>query len=337
MNLRRLAVRLVSTVAVASGWTARVHRRRHRQGDFRIHILEYHGVEDGPEREGVVSTQRFRQHLRFLKDRYRTVTVEEAARRLASGHLDGDLLVLTFDDGYRDNHRCAWPVLQEQGMTGTIYLTTGFLDGHPLWFDTARRSFEALARQGPLPDSVQQALHAALDEIPPPGQEVNRLKYASAEDRLRVTELVDEAATDLPRREVAQPMSWDEARELRDGGVELGAHTVRHPILSRLSREEQHREIVGSRDRLAEELGASPATFAMPNGSRRDFDDHTLQVLRDLDFLAACTTVRGSNTVGCELHTLRRVGIGSDTSRVLAARLAGLFDEGLRKMWRRRV
>lgn len=334
-RLRRLAVHLVSTTAAALGVVAAERRRRHRRGDYRVYILEYHGVEDGPEREGVVSMERFRRHVRWLRPLFRFVTVAEAAEHLAAGPLREDLLVLTFDDGYRDNYRCAWPVMREAEVPGTIYITTGFLDGEPLWFDTARRSFEALeARGGPLPEALAAALRQAVGEVPSPGREVNRLKYAAPEDRLRVTAMVADlvAELDLNRRPAAVPLRWSEARELHLAGIELGAHTVHHPILSQLGKEEQREEIQQSRRRLTEVLGAEPQTFAMPNGSRKDFDQHTLALLQELRFHAACTTVRGSNRPGANLHILRRLGIGSDSHAILRARLAGLFDQGIRQI-----
>jgi hypothetical protein len=72
----------------------------------------------------------------------------------------------------------------------------------------------------------------------------------------------------------------------------------------------------------------------MPNGLPRDFDEHTLSILRSLGFEAACTTVRGSNAPGCEPLTLRRIGLGADPIPLLAARMAGLFDESVRRRLR---
>jgi peptidoglycan/xylan/chitin deacetylase (PgdA/CDA1 family) len=128
-------------------------------------------------------------------------------------------------------------------------------------------------------------------------------------------------------------MAWDEARSLRDAGIELGAHTVDHPILSKLSEGEQEKQIAGSLERIEEELGERPQTFAMPNGGARDYDRATLHVLRRLGLLAACTTRRGANADGAQLMELKRIGVGSDSPAMLDARLAGFFDEGMRKIF----
>ncbi len=71
----------------------------------------------------------------------------------------------------------------------------------------------------------------------------------------------------------------------------------------------------------------------MPNGGAKDYDASTLHVLRRLGLLAACTTRRGANANGADLHQLKRIGVGSDSLAMLGARLAGFFDEGVRNFF----
>ena len=119
------------------------------------------------------------------------------------------------------------------------------------------------------------------------------------------------------------------------GGIEFGAHTVSHPILSTLEPADQEDEIRRSRARIAEATGKEPVTFAYPNGSAKDYDRHTVEILGRLGFQAACTTRRGSNRPGCDRLTLKRLGIGSDSTAIVETRLAGLFDEEVRAWLRR--
>ncbi|MEM1206763.1 MAG: polysaccharide deacetylase family protein [Acidobacteriota bacterium] len=335
MKPRRLAAMGVALAAKATGYLAWWNRRRHRRGDFRVFILEYHDVaEGGGEKEGTVSRRRFRRHLRWLSKRYRFTTVAQAAEALRRGDLTEDLMVVTFDDGYAGNADAAFPVLQEVGVPATIYLTTGFLDGEGLWFDIARRCLDAAggaaaAEVGP---DLRERLVGTLGAWPPErsiDSQIRQLKALPAAVREAAVE--DLRAAGLDTGTPARPMTWDQARQLRDAGIELGAHTHSHPILSRLDAEGQEREIIRSRERITEELGEEPVTFAMPNGSEQDYDHATLDILRRLGFAAACTTRRGANVPGEDLLQLRRLGIGADPLPLLEARLAGLFDEGLRR------
>lgn len=333
--MKRLAARLAARLATASGWTRRARIRRRAQGDFRVYILAYHDVTRGAEREGVVSAERLARQLRFLQTTYRVAGLSEAAGRLQQ-RLDQDLLVLTFDDGYRDNHRVAWPVLREAGAVATIFLTTGFLDGEELWFDFARRALGALDRHPELLDEAARRALAAPEVDWRPGQPIEpvarRLKLLHPDRRREMLDAV--RALDLELPPASRPMSWDEARELRDAGLELGGHTVHHPILSTLSAAEQEEEIRLCRDRIAAELGSPPRTFAIPNGSPRDYDEHTLEALRRCEFTTCCTMIRGSNPAGVDPLQLRRIGVGHDPNFLLEARLAGLFDQEMRQRWR---
>jgi peptidoglycan/xylan/chitin deacetylase (PgdA/CDA1 family) len=329
MTARRLATRGVAGLWIGSGLGRLRRWRRRRRGDFRVFVLEYHAVEAGPGRmrEGAVPAGIFRRQVRWLRRRFPLVTVAEAAERLRGG-LERDLVALTFDDGYADNAEVAFPILRDEGVPATIYLATAFLDGEELWFDVARRALGSLAvgRGTPPADAI---LHVLLG-APPWRLEssMRRLKDAPAARRLAAVDALRPLAGDQP---AARPMTWDQARALQAAGIELGAHTVHHPILSRLDAESQAAEIAGSLRRLDEELGPRPRTFAMPNGSARDYDRSTLEILRRLPFVAACTTRRGSNGAGADLLELRRLGVGDEPLYLLQARLDGLFDEEVRR------
>ena len=119
---------------------------------------------------------------------------------------------------------------------------------------------------------------------------------------------------------------------MQDGGIEFGGHTVTHPILSQLPSELQKSEIVTCRQRIEQETGVPPVSFAYPNGSIKDYTKETTKIVRQAGYLAACTTRKGSNPPGCDRFALRRIGVGSDPTWVLEARLSGLFDEEVRNL-----
>lgn len=328
----RRAASLVSGMASRSGITERLLERRRLSGDYRVFILEYHEVTPGDEeKEGAVSRERFRRQLRFLRTRCRLVSLSEAVGLLReSAPLPEDLAVVTFDDGTLGNYEVAWPVLREEGVRGTVFVTTGFVDGADLWFDLARRCLAA-ARRVPLPRPLKGEVLAAVgkwstDRDIEKGLE--RLKGLPPEKRdallMRLRAACPPPPTSMP------PVSWDRLRKMHAEGIEIGCHTVSHPILSLLPPARQEEEILRARDRIREEIGMMPALFAYPNGAAGDFSEATVEILRRAGFVAACTTLRGSNRPGCDLFRLKRIGVGADSESLLAARLAGLFDEAVR-------
>ena len=98
-------------------------------------------------------------------------------------------------------------------------------------------------------------------------------------------------------------------------GVEFGAHTKTHPILSCIQPEEQREEIEGSKRRLEEELGRSVVHFCYPNGRRSDFNDVTLRLLTEFDFRSATTAEPGMNQRRADPLALRRLGAGPVLTR----------------------
>jgi peptidoglycan/xylan/chitin deacetylase (PgdA/CDA1 family) len=92
-----------------------------------------------------------------------------------------------------------------------------------------------------------------------------RLPAGRADELL---EALREAAGDpVEPRAVADPwLGWDELREVRDAGVEIGNHTASHPILERLPERDQRAEIEDCSARIEDELGARPVLFSYPVG-----------------------------------------------------------------------
>ena len=114
-------------------------------------------------------------------------------------------------------------------------------------------------------------------------------------------------------------------------GIEIGCHTVSHPILATLGAEQQRSEVTRARDRIAAEIHRPVRLFAYPNGGTRDFTADTVGILKESGFDAACSMIRGANAPGSDRYELKRIGIGADPRHVLEARFCGMFDDGVRR------
>lgn len=127
--------------------------------------------------------------------------------------------------------------------------------------------------------------------------------------------------------EAARVMTWDEAHAWRDAGLAVGAHTRNHPRLSRLAADEQRAEIFGSRDDIAERLGAAPATFAYPFGSAADYDACSVALAREAGFRVAVSNRYGPVHAQDDPFTLRRIWIdATDDMPMLIAKVSGRLD-----------
>lgn len=201
----------------------------------------------------------------------------------------GRSVMLTFDDGYRDNFEIAYPLLRAHGLTATFFLTTGFLDRpRPAWWD----ELAWMVRHGTQPPVDAEPVIRALTE---------HYKTLPDDETAALLDRVAEetgAGRQPPESAREEWMTWDMARALRDGGMTLGGHTVDHPVLARLSAVDQRRQIDGCAKRLQAELGQPMRWFAYPVGARDTFTDETARILRQRGTRAAFSFYGGYRRSG---------------------------------------
>lgn len=276
--------------------------------------------------------------LDWLGRRFDVVSVKEGVERLEQG-TGRSLVALSMDDGYVDNRTHLLPILQRTGAGATIYLETRPLDERRT--NWSHRFFALVARAGLASfvarftaqsrDARSNELLAALErEGRLTSYHVKRiLKYeVPTAERARVIDALT-AELGVDDRVLCDTlyMTWDDARALRDAGVDLGGHTVNHEILSGLDAAGNTAEIGGSRAAIERELGAGPVSFAYPFGRRWDWNEASVAAARAAGFAHATTTHAGTNRRGDDPYRLRRVMIDENARlHLLAAEACGAFD-----------
>ena len=282
------AVRQVFHTAGGLAAARWLHRRR-------LRILMYHRFND---RESIA------RQCAHIRAHYAPVSLTQVAERLADGAWPDNALAVTVDDGYRDFFQVAYPVFREYGIPATVYLVSDFLDGRQwLWVDRVRWSY--LNSTKPL-GSRDERLNVARTQI-----EAVKLK-PNAERLAWIAALPGDLGVSAPEQPPPEyaPMRWEEVREAARHGIEFGAHTVTHPVLSRVASEAELRaEIGGSKARLEEELGRAVEHFCYPNGSVTDFTAEAVEVVRAWGFRTATTTTLGTVSEGDDALRLRRIGV----------------------------
>jgi len=159
--------------------------------------------------------------------------------------------LLTFDDGKRSNYSETAPELERLGVPAVFYLTTGFVGGRvPLWFD---RYDALLARIGAPPPALKAQI---LKELP---LDLVEERLDDACGRLGVSADLDD--------DTVAPMVWEQARDLVRRGFTVGAHGVRHSVLTREREDEALRQIAQSIADVSAGTGTACRTFAFPNGN----------------------------------------------------------------------
>lgn len=259
-----------------------------------------------------------------LRRYYSLLSMGQVADRLHSGQrLPENALAVTVDDGYKDFLEVAYPVFAAHGIPVTVYLVTDFVDGKCwLWFDRVTFAFRRSAvleatLELPSRRTLSLRLESESSRVDAANVVNEILIGLSNRDRLDFLEgLPAQLGVDLPARAPAeyQALSWEEVRSLASRSVEFGVHTETHPILSRLDSDaELSREIHGSKRRLEEELGKTVAHFCYPNGKERDIGPRVVRTVRAAGLVTGVTAESGLNHPGCDLWSLRRIGVDPDT------------------------
>ncbi|HEY9103468.1 polysaccharide deacetylase family protein [Chitinimonas sp.] len=284
--------------------------------EARLSILIFHRVlpEQDPIFPGEAYARWFDQMLGWLKQWCNVLPLDEAVQRLAAGTLPARAAAITFDDGYADNHDVALPLLRSHGLSATFFIATGFLDGGRMWNDTVIEAVRhcqgsALdlrglnAGEGGQLDCYSLASASARQQAI--GAIIGRIKYLPVAERQALTEEIALRAGVRPADDLM--MDTPRVRALRQAGMQIGAHTVSHPILAGLSAEEARQEIADSRRTLEGILGERVGLFAYPNGKPgADYSPESVTIARELGFDAAVSTAPGAAVQGSDPFQLPR-------------------------------
>lgn len=291
----------------------------------RLVILMYHRVlaRPDPYHAGDVDAEAFDWQLAVLKRYFNVLPLTEAAERLKRSALPPRAVCITFDDGYADNVEIALPLLQRHQLHATFFIAAGYLDGGRMWNDTV---IEALARtSGETLDLTKSGLgtYGVANDVARVGaikELLGRLKYLQPEDRLHKSTVIAEAVgKSLPDHLM---MTTAQLRRLSKAGMEIGAHTMSHPILSSLSDEASRTEIEGSITRLRELLGQEIPTFAYPNGRPgKDYGRRDVENVGRAGIRVAVSTAWGYANSSMDSHQLARIAPWDATPARFALRV----------------
>jgi len=282
-------------------------------------ILCYHGIGESGNPLGVAPPRElFEVQMRFLRENYRVVSLDEACRELRSGAKSEPGIVITFDDGYRSAYTVAFPILQKYGLPATIFLTVESVEtGQVAWYDRVFLAMAVapsgelqLALHGPCRfqlNSPRDRLRAALEVVA-------LLRTLSNSQRRSCCALL-ENKIGLPQNALSsRVLTWEEIRAMHQGGMAFGSHTLTHPVVSQLAPQELEQELGASKCLLEKRLGIPVLDFAFPFGKASDCSPAALEMLSRCGYRSAVTTVPGVNTPQVNPFELRRLQVGFESS-----------------------
>lgn len=276
----------------------------------RLSILIFHRVLPAadPLLPELPTAAEFETTMRWVRAWFNVLPLPQAVARLDSGTLPSRAMAITFDDGYADNEELAAPILQRLGLTATFFVSTGYLGDGCMWNDRVIEALRATRRDrldlaslglGAFETTGAAQRRAAIHAI------LKAIKHLEPRARLDAVAAVEAAAgVGAPPRPM---MSDEQVRRLREMGMQLGGHTVTHPILTRLDRDAARAEIAEGKRRLESLLDEPVELFAYPNGvPSQDYAAEHVAMVRECGFTAAVSTAWGAARASSDRYQLPR-------------------------------
>lgn len=301
-----------------------------------IALLCYHRVVDhGQYVDGTnvsCSVEQFEEQLDFLKRNYQVITFREVIDCLKEDkRFPERSLLLTFDDGFRDNYMNAFGLLKKYELPAAFFVVSSLIGtNNSFWFDeVAFTVAHAPVDYVELPGGFRFALGGS-GEAQIEARTVkllSHLKGLTNEDRLAAVSLIAEC---LPKdklrtdAEYSMPMTWDELREMSAAGMEVYSHTHTHALLSQVVDPREIRwELEESKKIIERELGTLCDVIAFPVGTPIAYDQRSIETALELGYQLACTTNVGTNKrKSFEPMELKRFFVDRTTTTTnIAARL----------------
>lgn len=327
MLIRAAKSGLKAMLASPLGWRLSSPLRQHN-----VMAITYHRVNadhtDASAFSGIPVSQ-FRAQMEWLKQNCEPIWPEQIFDATLKKSRVRPAVLVTFDDGYRDFHDRAYPILRDLEIPSVVFLTTGLVDdGGLIWTESIHRAVMLTAHE--LAKLPGESRHGPVYPLRTLSEKLTFVRDVKAylkgvANDVRKT-MIENVCNDLGVPDPTlgldrQMLSWDEVRATLPG-TRFGGHSHTHPIMSKISPAEMRREVELCRNRILEETGIAPSTFAYPNGRAIDFNETTKNVLREYGFTLAFSTIQGAITVSADPLAMPRQHTGADTVGGFAALLA---------------
>jgi len=268
-------------------------------------ILAYHRIFENPisvdcnfDEELLSATQDdFDKQVSWLKRYFEIITFEQLKHLETSANY----LIITFDDGYRDNYDLAYPVLKKHGVKATIFLSTGYIGAKELfWWDEIAYVIKKTSvtdctikldqdyKYDLGNESKKRTAMASLVKL---AKRIPNEKRLELLDQLKMTlrvKIPKEAGKDLI-------LSWADVLEMSKHGIEFGAHSVTHPILANMPIFEMRLEIEDSKEAIEKVTGKEVVVFSYPVGGEDRFNTVTKDLVKEAGYSYAVSYVHGVN------------------------------------------
>jgi peptidoglycan/xylan/chitin deacetylase (PgdA/CDA1 family) len=255
---------------------------------FFCHRFDYSGNSG-------ISNINFEWQLEVIKSNFEPMKLCDYINKRNTDTFSRAPVIITVDDGYGDFYNIAYPLLNKEQMPATLFIAAGFIDGE-IWFwwdklryilmqtDIDKLDFNyngnAFSINRSSSGDIDKAWSLLSDYC---------LKLPEDEKHRFVSCLADSMNVGIPSSPVEQyePMTWNNVIEVSKNGVEIGSHTLSHPILANLDDKTLFEEVLGSKNAIEKKMGAMVKTFSYPNGKPSDYNQRVINTVKNAGYEGA--------------------------------------------------
>ncbi len=276
-------------------------------------ILCYHSINDLNNSKifnpNIVDKENFLKQMKFLRKYYNVISLEYFVKNHKKLTCNRNI-VITFDDGYKDNFTIAYPVLQKYKLPATIFLATDFISTGKAKFEdiitylfsvnnVATIDLHSLHLKKTL--NTKNEKDATLSKI---CYTLNKLDIRKSEEV--INELCTKYNIESDRLNKVNDimLTWDEIRNIDRKLITFGSHSISHQNLTKLSHNQQVNEVEKSKSVIEHKLKSSITGFSYPLGF---FDNNVLKILKAAGYKYAITTIPGINNGDIDFFKLKRI------------------------------
>ena len=286
-----------------------------------IVVLRYHSVHEDVEKYDKIigksiihSPIVFKEQMEIVARKFFPITMDDLVKYFNKEEkIPQNAVIITFDDGYYDNYHYAAPILNSYGLKATFYISVNSIDGkNPPWFVRLRHSFFStdISRW----NSGKNKKNFILE-----GQENRNMAYVYAcrecarlnkEQQSKYVNEIEKELQITPLEDENLMLSWAQVRELAEMGHIIGSHTISHPNLAYLHKQDIVAEVKDSKLQIEKKIKRNIVHFSYTNPALSpNFNDRTRNIVRETGYLTAVTSNPGPAKISDDILMLRRMWV----------------------------
>lgn len=272
-------------------------------------VLMYHNFSaPGVSHPDALNVEGIRRQFEYLREHFRVIPLRQLAQQLVHGEKLADCTVaLTIDDGRRNCYEFLFPLLKEFELPATFFVVSSFIRGEDwIWTDKVLW----LSEQAERPERLKR------EQLNSTFRWLNRM--SPAERNAQLEAWATQAGVCIPKIAPTEyaPCSWAQLREMVESGLlEVGSHTVTHPILSTITDEASWDELTRSKVQIEQGTGRKVSCFCFPNGMPGDYRERQIRQVEEAGYLCSVVAHSGLVSSQTDRYRLPRIGVArkSDT------------------------